>query len=180
MQSPSPIRLFALFLVPLALAAQNPWKYESINNTVLATLPAQEQGAWALEFVSGRGAGDSVRISCASTGKLAAELKKPGDVFVFQRGRQWQLTFTPNFGKDGCAYQVRLRGNADCKAGGQERPWLLFKAEKPVDSLLSLSSKRRVTLTPDWNLPCSYPAQAYLGLGSGSAAASVDRLPGGF
>ena len=181
MPSSSKSRLLLTLLLPLCLAAQDPWKRESINNTVLVTLPPGAKGSWALEFLSGRGDGDAIRITSARSPKLAAELNKPGDIFVFKGGQQWNLTFNPNLGQDGCHYGVKLLSKA--ARGGitpMKGQYIICRAEKPVDTLLSLKSKRRITLIPDWKVSSFHQPKGYPGLGSESIPESEVGEPGGF
>ena len=143
------------FLLSAGLAAQSSSGEETLNNTLRVSSPANLQFKYTLEFVSGQGAGASIAISLAKSGKVSQELKKAGDSFVLEAGKSWEVFFTPNVGKDGSSYVVKLSDNAaNCTQCRDKRDhFMTFKAEKPESTLLSIKSRRKLVLTPNWKAP---------------------------
>jgi len=143
------------FLLAAGLAAQSSAGEESLNNVLMVSSPANLQFKYTLEFVSGQGADARIAISLAKSGKVSAELKKAGDSFVLEAGKTWEVLFAPNVGKGGSSYVVKLSDNAaNCTQCRDKRDhFLTFKAEKPESTLLSIKSRRKLVLTPNWKGP---------------------------
>ena len=176
---PYPISLWVFMIMSQAcLLAQNPWSKQSINNAVIIALPFDTKESLALEFISGWGVGDKISIASSLSGKVAAELKKPGDSFLLKPGQRWKVTFTPNFGQDGSNYLIKFMPRPGTRKGTPQRGRsVTFKAEKPVDTVLSLKAKRKLILTPGWDEPCLFPA--YLSRVSESLAPSGEEAGAG-